>query len=177
MVDDDVERHARAFVDAYNLHRRGRLYRLRRGTEPALRTLEKVHRLIEKLADAIIDLPPDARLALRKQETDIAAMLDLISSGLNAPIVGAYESLESSDENQKIAPKPHRPPDPVVEAITKRAAQFFEAVKGQKPTRSVDSVSHLAVGNFGRFLTDLFNGLGITASPDAAIQKLMKRRR
>ena len=74
--------------------------------------------------------------------------------------------------------KAGRPVDLVAETVTWVAAEVYQGRTAKIANRSIDRVSGAAQGEFHAFQTEVFQALGMTASPNASnarLQETLKR--
>jgi hypothetical protein len=70
--------------------------------------------------------------------------------------------------------KKGRPADLVADAVTIMAAKNYALRTGRRPIRSISRDTGAAEGEFHSFLSQLFQALGITASPNASNLRLQE---
>jgi len=71
--------------------------------------------------------------------------------------------------------KSGRPEDPVAGSITEVAGDAYESLTGKRANRSINRDTGEPEGEFHTFLTNIFQALGITASPNASSLRLQEK--
>lgn len=175
--DTDADKLTR-LANALALH--GQLYRAagpaaaRRGTVPALRSLERVHRAMSSLADAVDDLGADESLILERQVDHGPFSLTVLNSlsAWNDRVLEAHRELSAGPELPTVD---HRPRKPEAQMIARRCARLFHALTGKPAT--IVTKDGVARGPFLAFVRDVFRILEIDASPETWAKRAVKDRR
>lgn len=124
------------------------------------------------------ELGTEARQMLQKKlqldhDTDIASVCRVLEQLCNAS-AEAHRFLESQPGSPPPATKPKRFASRVV---AREALRSFEEFSGQRATINTNPKDSKAYGPYLDYLTDLFEILRITASPEAAGRDVIKENR
>jgi hypothetical protein len=131
----------------------------RRGTKPALKSLNDIHKKAIALFKAIDGIGADEKLALRKIRAPPNELLKAVAD-VNQHIIAAYNKLTDAP----IVPTraKNRPKKITAERVARNSARIFQQITGKKPTWNNNWP--VTLSPFGKFLRDIFGSLDVQAS-------------
>lgn len=141
------------------------------GAKQGLENLEPLGK--EALSRSIVGLPglDDFPLGYEDRVDEVIGEIDLMLQHTKLTI----ETIQSAGD-WKIQGR-GRPKNEVAHVLTLECANIFQEVTGNKPTIITDTVTHEASGPFLNFVADIFSGLEISGSPEAAARLAINERK
>jgi hypothetical protein len=154
--DTDLERYATTIILNKVIHSLDPTVG-RRGTKPALKSLNDVHKKALALFKAIDELGQDERFALQRMQAPSPTDLLRAVAEINSHIVAAYSKIDG----EPIVPTRKKPKKLAAAGVSQNAARIYQQIMGKEPTWDSRGPNP-----YGTFLQGIFSALEIDASAE-----------
>jgi hypothetical protein len=160
---EDLDRFATSIKVYAAVQSGGQLYTMKRGTEPARKSLQRLNQAIIRLASAIEKMGADELLLLRCQEHSLTSqgMMQTLASW-NLDVVAADGSLAASAPVQT---RMGRPTNVAARRLATQLARAYQVLAGSRAT-VITNDDGKAEGPFLGLVAAVFKALKLDAQPE-----------